>query len=105
MCWGHYQRWLRYGHPLGTPAPRDRMALMWERITKQEVGCWLYDGVDMNRRPRWVDRRGRRRPVKDIVWEEANEPLRGRRLRPLCGSWNCVRPDHFELLARSRKAA
>jgi len=105
MCWSHYQRWLRYGHPKAKPPPRDQLASIYQRITFRPVGCWLYDASDLTRPPRCLFR-GRRVMVRRVVWEQEVGPLsRGVRLAPLCGTMNCVRPDHHQAVVGFEKAA
>ena len=102
MCWSHYQRWLRYGHPMALPPARDPLARMWENVAQREVGCWLYDTSDLTRPPRfYVD--GKRIEVRRLVWEAEVGPLAvDCRLQGLCGTPNCVRPSHQQpVLARA----
>lgn len=105
MCWSHYQRWLRYGHPQGSPAKLTSVERVMSRLHAPEIGCWLYwtNGTEP-RYPRHKDDDGRTRPVANTLWEhEHGGPLPpGSRLRSLCGVVNCVRPDHHEV---SRRAA
>jgi hypothetical protein len=105
MCWAHYQRWIRYGHPQAKPKQRDPLVSIYERILRRPVGCWLYDSSDMTRPPR-CNYRGRRVMVRRVVWETEVAPLpRGARLAPLCGTINCVRPEHYQVVVGFQKAA
>ena len=93
MCWAHYKRWHRYGHPLAAAPPRPTaVERIMERTTTSEVGCWVYDGAD---RPRVVDANGKVRSVALILLEHEHGPKpRRTRFHSLCGVSSCVRPDH-----------
>ena len=109
MCWGHYHRWHRYGHPQAKPAKRPRKPFrerLLTRFHRPAVGCWCYP-TDTERHPRVVREDGTRAPARPVVWEETVGPVApGYVLYPLCKTTNCVRPDHHELtLLRPSRAA
>ena len=105
MCWGHYQRWLRYGHPLAEPT-RER----WEdrvlaRVNRPVIGCWLYPSGS-ERPARLRSPAGRRVEARTVVWEELVGPLPpGARLTPLCGTVHCVNPQHQQVVHATAQVA
>ena len=98
MCWGHYQRWHRYGDPQGAPHRLTAIERAWERTHRPEVGCWLYDADNTDRAPRHLTDDGRVQRVSQTMWEYDHGPKpEHARLRSLCGVRLCVRPDHHRL--------
>ena len=98
MCWGHYQRWHRYGHPLAGAPRQSAVQRVLERTTKSDLGCWVYDTYNPDRAPRAMTDDGRVQKVSLILWEDEHGPLPERaRLDSLCGVRTCVRPDHHQV--------
>lgn len=106
MCWGHYARWHRYGHPLASP-PRDTaQRRVMRRTTTSEVGCWVYDIGNPDRVPRAMNDAGRVVSVATILWEACHGPVPdGAQVRSTCGITLCVRPDHHQIKHLARSAA
>ena len=106
MCWGHYQRWHRYGHPLGAPRRQTAIERVMERTSTPEVGCWLYDTDNLDRAPRHQTDDGRVQRVAVTLWEGEHGPKPERaRLESLCGVRQCVRPDHHVIKFLTSAAA
>ena len=105
MCWGHYHRFHRYGHPQGKPSRPSWEDRLYCRFRRPAIGCWLY-GRDTGRVPR-IDRPdGTRVPVKVAVWEREVGPLPpAASLQGLCLVVNCVRPDHHQVVRQSKRQA
>jgi hypothetical protein len=98
MCWKHYQRWLRYGHPLAMPERERWQDRVLARVKQPIIGCWLYPSVS-ERPARLRTPEGRRVDVRVVVWEEMVGPLPvGARLSPLCGTVHCVNPQHQQVV-------
>lgn len=106
MCWGHYQRWYRYGHPLAAAPRETALDRVLYRTNQSEVGCWLYDIDNAERAPRAMADDGRVVKVSVILWESEHGPLPERaRLDSECGVRLCVRPDHHRIRFLARSAA
>jgi hypothetical protein len=105
MCWGHYHRWHRYGHPNGRPDKRPWRERLLDRFARPEVGCWLYP-TDSDRHPRIEREDGSRALARLVVWEELVGPINpAARLRRLCATRSCVRPEHHQVVLPKRRAA
>lgn len=98
MCWAHYNRFRRYGHPQGKPERASQLSKAMARTVRPEIGCWLYDSVATSREPRLkVD--GRTIPVARFFYEVMIDPVpEGARFARTCDTLNCVRPDHWRVL-------
>lgn len=103
MCWGHYQRWYRYGSPLAG-APRQTFhERLFSRFDQPEVGCWLCP-KGSSARVQMPD--GRRLGLAVAVYETMVGPLpKGTRLRSVCKVADCVRPEHHGLGQYRKRAA
>jgi hypothetical protein len=100
LCWGHYQRFLRYGHPFKSAPKLTPEEQMMRRVAQSAEGCWLYDAPGTRRRPRLL-RNGRYVMVRDLVYEHLVGPIpEGHVLSPICPHLHCVRPDHGEVVAK-----
>jgi hypothetical protein len=97
MCWSHYGRWYRHGHPMApTPERPDPDDVMMSRVVQSEPGCWLYDSASA--RPPRLQREGRWVLVRVLVWRRLLGPVpEGMTLVSTCPHVNCVRPDHMQL--------
>lgn len=103
MCEAHYQAWLRWGHPFAKAPKRTPYEKVMRRTLSPEIGCWHYDTLH-SRAPRVVVD-GRQVNVAIVVWEHYHGHVpEGGRLRRLCATVNCVRPDHHQLQAREQAA-
>jgi hypothetical protein len=98
MCWGHYHRWHRYGHPLGRPEPVPFQDRLLARFLRPTIGCWPYPTAS-DRHPRIEREDGSRALARLVVWEQLIGPVMPNcQLAPLCGTHNCVRPDHHQVV-------
>lgn len=105
MCWGHYHRWHRYGHPHGRPDKRPYHERLFARFYQPAIGCWVYP-TESERHPRIEREDGSRGLARMVVWEQMIGPIMpGCRLMPLCETYACVRPDHHQVVPRNSKAA
>ena len=108
VCWGHYQRYIKYGHPQGRPAKRDQMPYVIDKIgcrtSTSDVGCWVYETTSTQPPRIVVD--GRRRYVRDLLYSQYVRPLeQSERLQRRCATANCVNPDHHMVTGSSSVAA
>ena len=107
MCWGHYHRWHRYGHPQARPkrVVKPFQERLLSRFLQPAIGCWEYP-TDSDRHPRIMREDGTRALARVVVWEQlvgSIEP--GWSLYPLCRTLTCVRPDHQKLISVRQPAA
>lgn len=56
---------------------------------------WLWNGALKRRRPVFIPNRGSPLPANQVAWVfDLRELGAGQELRPKCGEWLCIRPDH-----------
>jgi hypothetical protein len=107
LCWSHYNRFIRYGHPLATPPKPTHKERLYRRIRRPAIGCWLVTNWrDRSRAPRTVMSDGRRVNVATVMWEYEVGPIpEGYRVESVCRVPGCVHPGHHRLVAVASRVA
>ena len=101
LCWAHYNRYRRYGHPQGS-APKVSHADKIRSRMHCGTGCWFYPYHGTDRAPRTRRADGRMVRLCVVLWEDEYGPIPdGARLVSVCGHPKCVKPDHHELRERA----
>ena len=102
-CNPHYQRWVRYGSPVGGGPQKNRgeSARFWEKVDKRPDGCWIWTAVlsPSGYGKFWTDDG---RTARSHRW--SYEHARGQipddlQLDHLCRVRACVNPEHLEAVS------
>lgn len=92
-CVGHYDRWRRYGQPLGAPAVRERF---WSKVDKTET-CWLWTAAKDTGGYGRFGVSGKVAFAHRHSYEFLVGPIpEGLELDHLCRVPACVNPSHLE---------
>lgn len=107
-CRFHYQRWRKYGDPLGGPPRRvfgDDARRFWAKVDASG-SCWMWTASTNGGGYGGFTIRGTRTGAHRYAYERMVGPIpEGMDLDHLCRNRRCVRPSHLEPVTRSENVA
>lgn len=100
-CWGHYERWRKYGDPLGgRPRFETIEDRFWAKVAKTD-GCWLWTGAIKENGYGVFGVANRNAHAHRWAYENTVGPIpTGLDLDHLCRVRHCVNPAHLEPVTR-----
>lgn len=108
LCNPHYQRWYKYGDPLGSKprarTPQQISERFWSR-TKKVGGCIEWQGARDGGYGKFGVRAGLTVWAHRFAWEDKRGEIpEGMTVDHLCRNRACVNVEHMEIVTRGENA-
>jgi hypothetical protein len=97
-CGAHWQKWRKYGDPLGEAVRATLADRFWSKVNRTD-SCWLWtSALDNAGYGVFSIGNSKTERAHRLTWEWANgrRPLDGMHLDHLCRVTACCNPDHLE---------